>query len=263
MATLEKGCIFADTCKNAGVEGVCNYTCYPHAFMYGVEGGRGGLLGTTGVPNKYKNSTMHNLPIETENPKAYEFIKKYCANSLKMILEKHIGIFLFSIPNPENPFGTGTGKTTSAVTVLNTFLTDRSKAYLRGELELKDNPVFFVKCTELQNTFNAQFRGTPEMQEKAAVKYYSLKKRIKETELVVLDDIATRGSKVSEAYSDELYEILDYRATNEKGATIFTANVNMQELTKSLGERIASRISGMTVALGLQGNDNRVDDLFK
>lgn len=263
MATLEKGCLFANQCSNAGVEGLCNYTCYPHAFMYGVEGGKGGLFATTGVPKKYAHCMIHNLPIAEANSKAYNLIKKYAENSVEFVLNKKVGLFLFSIPNPANPFGTGTGKTTSAVTVLNHFLTDRSKAYLKGELPLQENPCLFIKCTELQNTFNAQFRGSNELKDRASSKYYSMKDKIKHTELVVLDDIATRGSRVSEAFEDELYEILDYRATNDIGATIFTSNVNMQELSASLGERIASRISGMAVQVGLAGEDNRLGSLFK
>lgn len=263
MATLEKNCVFADNCKNAGVEGVCNFTCYPYAFMHGVEGGSGGLWNTSGVPKAYRSCRLRNLPIEQENPKAYSVLTKYINNVLHFVLEKNAGLFLYSIPTEDNPFGTGTGKTTSAVTVLNHFLTDRARAYLRGEMELKENPAIFVKSTELQNTFNAQFRGTKEMQDKASERYYSLKNALKKTELVVFDDIATRGSRISEAFEDELYEILDYRATNAVGATIFTSNINMEELSNCLGERIASRIAGMTVKVGFTGQDNRLDSLFK
>lgn len=260
--TLEKGCIFADTCRYAGDEKHCNYTCYPHALMYGVEGGKGGLFATTGVPAKYRACSVANLPIQNENPKAYEFTKKYCSDVIRMVSEKGVGLFLFSIPTKENPFGTGTGKTTTAVTILNTFLKERCKTHLRGEADLTENPVLFIKGTELQNTFNAQFRGTLDMKDKSSAKYYKMKEQIKKTELVVIDDLATRGSRISEAYEDELYEILDYRATAETGATIFTANVNSNDVASALGERIASRIAGMTVALGFTGNDNRVNSLF-
>lgn len=261
--TLEKSCVFADTCKVAGQEEHCNFTCYPHAFMHGIEGGSGGLWGTTGVPKAYKSSRLSNLPIKEENPKAHAVLTKYIDNVLMFVMEKNAGLFLYSVPDADNPFGTGTGKTTSATAVLNHFLIERTRAYLRGEMEMNENPALFVKATELQNAFNAQFRGTRQMQEDASIKYYSLKKNIKKTELVVLDDIATRNSRISEAFEDELYEILDYRSSQETGATIFTSNVNMEELSKSLGDRIASRIAGMTVKVGFKGQDNRLDSLFK
>src|SRR4051794_10664248 len=118
METLDKkGCIFAESCSKAGDERYCNYTCYPHAFVHGVEGGRGGLLATTGVPAKYRACRLSNLPIEEENPKAHALLTKYINNVLVFVQEKNAGLFLYSVPSPDNPFGTGTGKTTSAVTV--------------------------------------------------------------------------------------------------------------------------------------------------
>jgi DNA replication protein DnaC len=249
-------------CSFHKTERLCDYTCFPCTFMFGVEGGHGGLWSTTGVPKKYKGARLENLPIQEANPKAYALIEKYINNVLMFTQDKNAGLFLYSLPQDDNPFGTGTGKTTSAVTVLNHFVIERARAYLKGQQELNDNPAIFVKSTELQNAFNAQFRGSRDLQEKASDRYYSLKKAIKKTELVVLDDIATRGSRISEAYEDELYEILDYRSTNSH-TTIFTSNVGIEEMSRCLGDRIASRIAGMTVKVGFKGSDNRLDSLFK
>ena len=240
----------------------CDYTCFPCTFMHGVEGGKGGLWATTGVPKKYKAARLENLPIEGANPKAYTLIKKYIDNVLHFVQEKNAGLFLYSIPQDDNPFGTGTGKTTTAVTVLNHFVIERARAYLKGEQDLKGNPAIFVKSTELQNAFNAQFRGSRDMQEEASARYYSLKKALKKTEVVVLDDIATRGSRISEAFEDELYEILDYRST-QGHTSIFTSNIGIEEMSRCLGDRITSRIAGMTVKVGFKGSDNRLDSLFK
>lgn len=253
----------AKECSFHKTERECDFTCFPCTFMHGVtgKGNKGGLWATTGVPFKYKGARITNLPTESANPKSFALATKYVANVITFVKEKNAGLFLYSIPNPENMMGTGTGKTTTAVTILNHYVIERARQYFRGEADLKVNPALFVKATELQNTFNAQFRGSREMQEQASIKYYSLKKKVKETELVVFDDIATRGSRISEAFEDELYEILDYRSTNS-GASIFTSNVTMAELEQSLGQRIASRISGMTVKVGFEGKDNRLDSLF-
>lgn len=254
----------AKDCSFHKTERTCDYKCFPCTFMHGVtgKGNRGGLWATTGVPKKYKGARIDNLPTEAENPKAFALATKYVANVLTFVNEKNAGLFLYSIPNPSNMMGTGTGKTTTAVTILNHYVIERARQYLKGTHDLKTNPAYFVKATELQNTFNSQFRGGRELQEQASAKYYSLKKKVKETELVVFDDIATRGSRISEAFEDELYEILDYRSTNNVGATIFTSNVTMDELEKALGQRIASRIAGMTVKVGFEGKDNRLDSLF-
>lgn len=256
MADLDANCSFDKEHKT------CGYECFACTFMHGLNGD-GGLWATTGVPKKYKGTRMENLPIKEANPKAHAVIERYIENVLENVQEKNIGLYLYSVPNNENPFGTGTGKTTVATTILNHYVIERSKAYLTGKQDLKRNPAIFVKATELQNTFNAQFRGTLDHKDKASERYYRLKDAIKQTELVVLDDTATRGSRISEAFEEELYEIIDYRASQmDNGATIFTSNVNMQEATKSLGERIASRILGMTVSVGFRGKDNRVDSFF-
>lgn len=256
MTELHENCSF-DKEKRT-----CDYTCFACTFMHGLDG-NGGLWATTGVPKKYRGSRIENLPIKEDNPKAFTLLEKYVGDILRYVQEKNVGLFLYSLPSPSNPFGTGTGKTTSATAVLNHYVIERSKAYLTGKQEITENPAIFVKATELQNSFNAQFRGTLEMKDKASTRYYRLKQALKQTELVVIDDIATRGSRISEAFEDELYEIIDYRASQvDNGATIFTSNVNMDELENNLGQRIASRIAGMVIKVGYQGSDKRLGSLF-
>lgn len=257
MSELSKECSFDKT------ERTCGYDCFACTFMFGLNG-NGGLWATTGVPTKYKGSRIDNLPIEEDNPKAFRLVERYVENILTNVQDKNLGLFLYSIPNKENPFGTGTGKTTAATALLNHYVIERSRAYLTGKQDMRNNPAIFVKSTELQNSFNAQFRGPLAMRDRASERYYALKKALKETEFVVMDDIATRGSRVTEAFEDELYEIIDYRASQlDKGATVFTSNVTMTELADNLGERIASRIAGMTIKVGFVGEDKRLDSLLK
>lgn len=255
--TDHKECSFDKTVRT------CDYTCYACTFMHGVEGGKGGLWATTGVPERYKANRVDTLPIAEDNPKAHQIISQYIEKILYFVQEKNAGLFLYSVPEKDNPYGTGTGKTTTASTVLNHFVIERARAYFKGEQDMTNNPAIFVKATELQNNYNAQFRGTFAQKEQASIRYYNLKEALKKTELVVLDDIATRGSRVSESFEDELYEIIDYRESQlSVGATIYTSNVNMDELSKHLGDRIASRISGSTVKVGFRGKDNRLGSLF-
>ena len=61
---------------------------------------------------------------------------------------------MFSIPNADNKLGTGTGKTTTAVTVLNEYLLEAVRNHLKGNKELKHNPAIFIKASELQNKYN-------------------------------------------------------------------------------------------------------------
>ncbi|MGE6629620.1 DNA replication protein [Bacillus sp. NPDC077027] len=253
--TIQHTCSFDKSART------CDYTCFACTFMHGLTEGKG-MWTTLGVPKKYRDCRFTNLPIKTDNPKPYTLIEKYVGNILDFVLERNTGLFFYSVPTKENPMGTGTGKTTSAVTILNHFLIERCRAFLKGEMELQDNPALFVKSTELQNTFNAMFRGKTEMKETASIRYYNLKNSLKKCELVVFDDIATRGSRISEAFEEELYEILDSRNTNGL-TTIFTSNVSLEEMSKNVGERITSRIAGMTVKVGFTGADNRIDALLK
>lgn len=226
---------------------------YPAVFMYGSDG-QGGLWKTRNVPAKYSECWMENLPIEGENPLAYKLIEKYVNDVIFYVDEKKLGLFFFSKPTADNPFGVGSGKTTTAVTILNHYLYERLRLHLRGEKDIIDNPVYFMKSNDLQVAFNAQFRGNQQMQQEASERYYSIKNRAKTVDLLVLDDIATKAS--SEAFTEELYELIDYRSTEEL-VTIYTSNEPLSEVAKLLGDRIASRIEGATVAQPFTGKDWR------
>lgn len=257
MTEMSKECSYDKT------ERTCDYTCFACTLMHGLKG-NGGLWATTGVPAKYKGSRISNLPTEQDNKRAYDVAVKYVGDILHNVQDRNIGLYLYSVPNTENPFGTGTGKTTTATAIVNEYLIARARQYLTGKDELEDNPAIFVKASELQNQFNAQFRGGFDRQEKASKRYYAMKDAVKKRELVVFDDFATRGSRISEAFEEELYEIIDYRSAQmDKGATIFTSNVAPAKLSEVVGERIASRVDGMAVSIGFNGSDKRKESLFK
>ena len=226
---------------------------YAATFFYGSDG-KGGLWKTRNVPSKYSECWMENLPVEKENPLAYKTIEKFCGNVVHYVDEQNVGLFLFSKPSPENTFGTGTGKTTAAVTVLNHYIYERLRLHLRGEKLIEDNPVYFLKSTDLQTSFNAQFRGNPQMQQEASERYYRMKERAKSVDLLVLDDVATKTA--TEAFTEEMYDLIDHRASEDL-TTVFTSNVTLEEIAKLQGDRIASRIEGMTVQVSFGGRDWR------
>lgn len=252
-----ENCMFQRTCKNKE-RGGCSVTCYPYVMLHGTNGD-GGFWGCTGVPKAYKKCLIENLPIQQQNPKAYDRSIKYITNIDKFVEEKGLGLFLYSVPNVNNMLGTGTGKTTTACTILNEYVINAVKRHLTGEKELSNNPALFIKGSQFQNIYNSQFRGITEEQQKASDKFYKLKNRMKSINLLVIDDIAIRG--VTEAFENELYEIIDSRAT-ENLATIYTSNVTIQEIEKTLGQRIASRIEGMAMAWEFIGADNRKGGLW-
>lgn len=252
--TLEKVCALASRCKKAGQAEFCNVTCFPYVVMHGSSG-NGGLWAATNVPKKYRDCFGHNLPksMETENPEAYEVIQKYLKFIIPLV-HQGMGLYLYSRPSNENPLGTGTGKTTAAVTILNEYVLARVIQHVTNQEKIKEVPGLFVRAADLQNLYNSLFRGNDEMREKAAQRYYRLKELMKNVELLVIDDIAIRDA--TEAYLNELFEIIDARDT-KRLALIFTSNLSLKGLAATLGDRIASRIAGMTEQIELNGKDHR------
>lgn len=247
-------CKFSRTCKQKDGDD-CNALCYPFVVLHGSKGDSG-FYGATNVPTKYKECLVDSLPIEKDNPNVYAVIQKYVGNITHYVLEKNIGLFLFSIPDATNKFGTGTGKTTVATTIINEFVISQVRRHMRGEIDLKGNPALFIKASEFQNIYNGQFRGAYDLQQATSDTYYRFKKRMKDVDLLVIDDVAVRDS--TEAFKNELFEIIDHRATYDK-TTIFTSNLPIEKVAEILGDRIASRIEGMCYMLGLKGKDHRKD----
>ncbi|WP_214796540.1 MULTISPECIES: ATP-binding protein [unclassified Exiguobacterium] len=249
---MEKINVLEPYCKRCGERGGCDYTCYPYVIMHGMNGD-GGIWKSTQVPKRYQKSFLKNLPIAEQNPASYKFVSRYIERVTELV-RRGIGLYLYSIPNKENRKGTGTGKTTVATAIINEYVIQRVIEHSKGEYPIVENPALFVKASEFQNTFNEQFRGTDESKQKAASKFLKYKKLMLSVELLVIDDIALRGT--TEAYQDLLYEIIDKRY-NEELTTIFTSNTPLEQLGEVMNYQIASRIEGMTEEVLLKGLDNR------
>lgn len=252
MDTLENVCILAKGCKAAGTSN-CNVVCYPYVIAHGSSG-KGGFWNSTNVPKKYKNRTAANLDlIKSQNPEAYEVVKMYVDN-VDSYVNEGVGLFLYSIPTADNRMGTGTGKTTAATTIINEYVIERIKQQAKGQKRIEVTPAYFVRASEFQNIYNAQFRGTDSQRMEASESYYNLKRLMIETELLVIDDISLR--QATEALANEIYEILDERSI-EGLATILTSNQPLERLGEMLTPQIESRIAGMTELVGFTGKDNR------
>lgn len=250
--TNKDRCIMAPVCKFAGKVSHCHDLCFPFRKAHGESGERG-IVGLAGVPKKYKTCNVTNLPIREANPDVYEAVVAICEN-IEAFIDDGVGLYLYSVPNKDNPKGTGTGKTTSAITILNTYLQRRIVQHQQGVREIKEVPALFVKASKLQNLYNAQFRGTAEEQAEASSKFYKQKKLMIETDLLVIDDIALRGA--TEPFANEMYEIIDERVTEER-AIILTSNEPIATVGKILSEQIRSRIEGSCELLAFEGEDHR------
>lgn len=253
MNSTREKCLLAYKCKKAGDVGQCNRLCFPFTKLQG-ETGTGGLWGLAEIPATYGFLMAGELPFKEANPAAFEIISRYCKHVLDYVQGQNMGLYLYSIPNPDNPKGTGTGKTTAAVAVLNEYLVARVIQHVKKEKAIDAIPALFVSVPRFQNVFNKQFRGPKEVQEEASLKYYLWKERIMAAELLVLDDTGIRES--TQAFSGEFYELIDERAVEER-ATILTSNEPLATIATIYDERTASRIEGFTVPVKFFGKDNR------
>lgn len=245
-------CMLSTTCRAAGNQEYCNQLCYGYRFFHGADGTKG-IWSTANIPKLYGRIRVDELPFSKENPVAYAVVKDFCNDVIQFVSEG-CGLYLYSVPNQQNLKGTGTGKTTAAVAILNEFLVARVAEHIRDTRRVEDIPGLFVNVAHLQNLFNSQFRGPKVMKEEASDQYYMQKGYLMNVELLVLDDIGVRNS--TEAFMSEFYEIIEERSS-EKMATIFTSNVPLEAITSSLDDRITSRIEGMATPVYFEGRDNR------
>ena len=82
------------------------------------------------------------------------------------------------------------------------------------------------------------------------IAYYS------ELQFFVLDDLCVQRDS---AYSNEmLYIILDRYSRNNRKGLIITSNLSLTDLSKKIGDRLASRISGMCEIKKFSGEDRRL-----
>lgn len=250
--SLGNVCALASRCSNAFGPS-CNDLCSPFLLTHGVTG-TGGYWKGRNVPKKYQDAFLTNLPIKEDNPVAYAFIQRYIGNVVENV-RNGIGFFLHSIPNGTNRLGTGTGKTTAAATILNEYLIARIIEHSKGGEQIQGQPALFFKASEFQTLYNSQFRGFPDMQEKASIRFYHVKDMLMKADLLVLDDIGIR-QKITDAFENELTEVIDARDTREL-ATIYTSNLPLDKLADTLGDRIVSRIQGTTEQIAFKGQDHR------
>lgn len=78
--------------------------------------------------------------------------------------------------------------------------------------------------------------------------------QIKNTNLLILDDIGI--TDLSNNDLNNLLDIIDYRINNNK-STIFTSNLDKEDLLKKYGGRLTSRVYNNSIQVELKGFDRR------
>lgn len=135
----------------------------------------------------------------------------------------------------------GNGKTSWAVRFIQEYI---NKIWHKSDLACKalfiSVPMYLI---ELKNSIS-----------KESEYINHIKENVRDTDLVVWDDIATKGA--TEFEGENLLNIIDYRI-NQGKANIFTSNVQPNELSELLGPRLASRIINTSTNIEFRGQDKR------
>jgi DNA replication protein DnaC len=190
--------------------------------------------------------------VRANQPHAYKLLDAYAATFSRQFSggeERIKSAYLWS----ESP---GTGKTTTACALLNTYLITHFIGMVKQGKNALLRPVYFLDVNEWQTTFN---RITLSVGEEAKKKVSDdFQKRMDtamNTPFVVLDDIGVRGA--SEAFRSYLHAVINARVTN-KLPTVYTSNLPVSELATLFGEqRLADRVRDMCVEILFVGQSKR------
>lgn len=115
-------------------------------------------------------------------------------------------------------------------------------------VKAKGYTVLAIKSIDLLNRLRKCYQSKETDQELQVMRV------LKNVELLMIDDIG--AEKVTGWVEEKLYEIIDSR--HERFTTIFTTNLTGEEMSKKLGQAIASRIFGTGYQVHVTGRDRRL-----
>lgn len=246
----EKHCLLAYRCQLAGGSS-CNNHC-PHFIALHGMNAKGGRAGLTGVPSDYRLVTLTNSPVRASQPKIYEMLDKYAATFGRQFDEngdRIKSVYMWS----KSP---GTGKTTTAVALLNDWLVAHYLGSLKRGRQPLQMPAYFLDVNEWQTLYNEFNRShVPEdVAEHASREYYRRLQAAKQAPFAVLDDIGVR--QATEGFRGDLHSIINYRVTNGL-STVYTSNLPIEDMARIFDERLYDRMRDMCVQLHFEGESKR------
>ena len=216
-------CWYKRTCNKFDTS-QCNSNCIRYMEMdYLIE--------TSNIPkaNQFKN-TLIAEKIDLENFKFLTEIK----NDIVKFVENGENLYIFS----QN---LGNGKTTWAIKIMQSYFNKiwAGNGFVQRGLFIH-TPSFLTKFKEVINKKDEEFKKK--------------KKQLLEVDLVIWDDIA--AGKLTDYDHTNLLTYIDQRKLNGK-SNIYTGNLNENELTVAVGNRLKSRIWNDSSTVELFGKDRR------
>jgi DNA replication protein DnaC len=248
IQTQAHRCILAATCTLANTPS-CVKIC-PHLVALHSNGGR---HTNAGLPSEYALTTLQTSPVRVEQTKIYERLTKYVATFTRQFEASDTtikSVYLWST-------APGTGKTTTASALLNSYLVTHYIGSLQRGLTPATRPVYFLDVNEWQSIYNEfnRPRVPDHIAEPAAAKYYRMLDYAKSAEFAVLDDVGVRDC--TEGFRGDLHSVVNHRVTNGL-PTVYTSNLPLQELPSVFGEqRLYDRIRDQTIEFLFEGESKR------
>lgn len=164
---------------------------------------------------------------------AFVFLKSV-EDNVETFVNKGDNLYIYS-------YITGNGKTAWALRILNSYL---EKIWYKCDISCKalfiNVPRFLISLKDNIGSYNEY--------------YNKVKDNILTSDLVVFDEI---GTKVATAFeSEHLLSIINARIDAKK-SNIYTSNLGPEELRKSVGDRMYSRIINTSTEIMFRGSDKR------
>ena len=209
-------------------EEVCTNKCVPNSCLRNLE--MSYLLKTSGIPqNRQRLFSLTPDSCDYDTFCTLADIK----DNIKNFVDSGDNLYIVSKT-------TGNGKTSWAIKLmLKYFDTVWAGNGLRTRAVFVHVPTFLLKCKNF-NSIDREFED--------------LKSILTTVDLVVWDDIGSTG--MSNYDLSQLLMYIDQRVLGQK-ANIYTGNLMFEDLDKTLGSRLASRIWNTSSIAELRGKDKR------
>lgn len=199
----------------------------------------------------YRYVTLGTSPAREDQAKVYATLDKYVKT-----FRRHMGggeraksLYLWS----ESP---GTGKTTTAVALLNAWIATEYLTALAKDKQPPPVRAYFLDVNEWQtdyNNFNRP-RVPDSIAGPASARYYRSMELAKHAEFSVLDDIGVRDA--SDGFRGDLHTIINHRTANGL-PTVYTSNLELSQMERIFDGRLYDRMRDQCAELYFVGESKR------
>lgn len=242
---MTRNCLL-DAHKRGGCK-TCLMTCAHRIALSGLNG-TGGRIGAAKVPSEYRHLTLATSPARVEQAEVYKLLSGYVATFERQFdgeyADRIKSLYLWS----DSP---GTGKTTSAASLLNEYIVANYLGSLKRGIQPIQRPAMFLDTNTLQTDYNL---ATMTHDEEGLAKVTATMRKSMDVDFLVMDDVGIRSA--SDSFKSIVHAIINARTTNGK-PTIFTSNLPIDEMATVFDARLADRMRDQCVVLHFAGESKR------